>query len=428
MSSYKKSTRVQVFDALYGPISFGEELSALMNAPVVQRMRHIRLSNIDSLAQPGIAGLNRFEHVLGTAYLSTVVGCIGALSNNERIALQAAALMHDWAITAFGHLVEEAFAYVGSMFNHEGKLHELLASPISSDIGGVNRQILCGRESGILDWCTQVFGSDANKYLQLITETIVGRGPIGPTISGEIDLDNIDNLHRIAFHMGLEIDKKAPVRLSKSLLGTTQSGIPIFAPDARDDLLRWVELRRNAYTHLMLAQPDFTTKLMLLYATVHAMRAGEITDRDWNMTDVGFVSRLLQSKVKETAGTAERWMAGEFWEMAPLLWLSGPVPKYSLVASFSEVLTHEINRPVFAYRIKDKRERQLTIEFQGGEVEVFGSSSKRWLLGIGSPMKRPFTKSQLCAVRELATRYFKAEIISDQINGDLGATCQGTLI
>lgn len=428
MSSYKKSTRVQVFDALYGPISFGEELSALMNAPVVQRMRHIRLSNIDSLAQPGIAGLNRFEHVLGTAYLSTVVGCAGALSANERIALQAAALMHDWAITAFGHLVEEAFAYVGSKFNHEGKLHELLASPSSSDIGGVNKQVLCGRETGILDWCTQVFGSEANKYLQLITETIVGQGVIGPMISGDIDLDNIDNLHRIAFHMGLEIDKKAPVRLSKSLLGTTQLGTPIFAPDARGDLLRWVELRRDVYTHLMLAQPDFTTKLMLLYATVHAMRADEFTDRDWNMTDVGFVSRLLQSKVKETADTAERWMAGEFWEMAPLLWLSGPVPEYSLVASFSEVLTQEIKRSVFAYRIKDKRERQLTIEFQGGEVEVFGSSSKRWLLGVGSPAKRPFTKSQLCAIRELATQYFKAEILSDQTNGGLGVTSQGTLI
>lgn len=428
MSSYKKSTRVQILDALYGPISFGEELSALMNAPVVQRMRHIRLSNIDSLAQPGIAGLNRFEHVLGTAYLSTIVGCTGALTTYQRIALQAAALMHDWAITAFGHLVEEAFAYVGSEFNHEGKLHELLSSPISSDIGGVNRQVLCGRETGILDWCTQVFGSEANKYLHLITETIVGRGPIGPMISGEIDLDNIDNLHRIAFHMGLEIDKEAPVRLSRSLLGTSKSGTPIFSPDARDDLLRWVELRRDVYAHLMLAQPDFTTKLMLLYATVHAMRAGEFTDRDWNMTDVSFVSRLLQSKVKETVDTAERWMAGEFWEMPPLLWLSGPVPDYSLVASFSEVLTKEIKRPVFAYRIKDKRERQLTIEFKGGNVEVFGSSSKKWLLGVGSPAKRPFTKSQLSAVRELAAQYFKAEILSDRTDSDLGATCQGTLI
>lgn len=426
MSMHKDARRVQILDALYGPIRFGEELSALMHAPVVQRLRHIRLSNIDSLALPGIAGLTRFEHVLGTAYLSTIVGCLGSLSPNERTALQAAALMHDWAITSFGHLVEEAFAYAGSRFNHEDKLHELISSPISSDIGGANRQVLCGRETGILDWCIQVFGSEANRYLKLITETIAGRGHMGPLIAGDIDLDNIDNLHRIAFHMGVRIDKEAPVRLSRCFLGATESGSPIFAREARDDLLRWVELRRDVYTHLMLAQPDFTTKLMLLYATAQAMRAGEFTDQDWNMTDVDFVSRLLQSKVKETKETANRWMTGEFWEMAPLLWLSGSVPEYSLVSTFSEVLAKEIKRPVFAYRIKDKRERMLTIEFDGGATEVFGSSSKKWLLGVGSPTKRTFTQQQLSAMRELASEYFMAEVIFE--DGDTGTACQGTLI
>jgi uncharacterized protein len=428
MSSHKGARRVQILDALYGPISFGEELSALMRAPVVQRMRHIRLSNIDSLALPGISGLNRFEHVLGTAHLSTIVGCSSSLSPKERIALQAAALMHDWAITAFGHLVEEAFAYVGSTFNHEGKLHELIASPASSDIGGVNRQVLCGRETGILDWCTQVFGSEDEKYLRLITETIAGRGPMGPVIAGEIDLDNIDNLHRIAFHMGLEIDKEAPARLSRFLLGATASGSPIFARDARDDLLRWVALRREVYTHLMLAQPDFTIKLMLLYATVQAMRAEEFTDQDWNMTDVDFVSRLLQSKVKETRETAKRWMAGEFWEMAPLLWLSGPAPDYSRIDAFSEFLAKEIKRPVFAYRIKDKRERQLNVEFDGGEPEVFGANSKKWLLGVGSPAKRAFSKAELSAYRESASTYFKAQVLSESGDGDAETVRQGSLI
>lgn len=428
MSSYKKAKQIDVLDALYGPIRFGEELSALMSAPVVQRLRHIRLSNIDSLALPGIAGLNRFEHVLGTAYLSTIVGCSGTLNSPERVALQAAALMHDWAITAFGHLVEEAFAYGGSQFNHEGKLHELIASPTSSDIGGVNRQVLRGRETGILDWCTQVFGRESDKYLKRITETIAGRGAIGPVISGEIDLDNIDNLHRIAFHMGLRIDREAPVRLSRCLLGTSGSGRPIFAREAKGDLMRWVELRRDVYTHLMLAQPDFAAKLMLLYATVQAMRAGEFTDQDWNMTDFEFVSRLLQSRVKETTETADRWMAGEFWEMAPLLWLRGPVPDYSLVANFSEMLSKEIKRQVFAYRIKDKRERLLEVEFHEGGSAIFGSSSKKWLLGVGSPTKPTFTKSQLIAIRELASSYFKSEVLFEQADGDTGTACQGTLI
>jgi HD superfamily phosphohydrolase len=428
MNLYNNSKRVQVLDALYGPISFSEELSALMRAPVVQRMRHIRLSNIDSLALPGIAGLSRFEHVLGTAHLSSIVGCAGALSSNERIALQAAALMHDWAITAFGHLVEEAFAYAGSGFNHEGKLHDLVASSTLSDIGGANKQVLRGRETGILDWCSQVFGNETDKYLKLITETISGRGVIGPVIAGAIDLDNIDNLHRIAFHMGLEIDKEAPIRLSRSLLGASATGNPIFASEAREDLLHWVKLRRDVYAHLMLAQPDFTTKLMLLYATVQAMRANEFTDQDWSMTDLDFVSRLLQSNVKETRETAERWMAGEFWEMAPLIWLSGTAPEYSQIAAFSDVLAKEIKRPVFAYRIKDKRERLLTIEFAEGDSEVFGHSSKRWLLGIGSPAKRTFTKVQISGIQKLASTYFKAQILLEPAAVEAQTVSQGSLL
>lgn len=428
MSKYSGAKSVQVLDALYGPITFSEEISMLMRAPVVQRMRHIRLSNIDSIAMPGIAGLNRFEHVIGTAHLSTIVGCSGALDQNERLALQAASLMHDWAITAFGHLVEEAFAYSGSTFNHEGKLVDLIASPTTADIGGVNRQVLCGRETGIYDWCTQVFGGEAEKYLKLITEIIVGRGTLGPVVAGEIDLDNIDNLHRIAFHMGLNIDRETPVRLSRGLLGATVSGNPIFSFDARSDLLSWVELRRNVYTHLMLAQPDFTAKLMLLYATIHAMRVGEFTDQDWNMTDAEYVSRLLQSKVKESKETTERWMVGDYWEMVPLLWLEGAVPKYSQIAAFSEALSKEIKRTVFAYRIKDKRERHLHVEFESGVVESFGAKSNKWLLGIGSPAKRAFTKADIFFIRNFSSMYFQAQVIEDPVAGDADVAFQGSLI
>ena len=61
-------------DALYGRMSFPPEIAALILTPVVQRLRHVRLSNIDSLDMPAIANLSRFEHVLGTAHLASRVG------------------------------------------------------------------------------------------------------------------------------------------------------------------------------------------------------------------------------------------------------------------------------------------------------------------------------------------------------------------
>ena len=95
-------------DPIYGSIQISESLSTLVQKPVVQRLRHIRLSNIDSVDIPSIANLSRFEHVLGVAHLAGVLGVRSKLAQEELLVLDASALLHDWAITSFGHLVEEA--------------------------------------------------------------------------------------------------------------------------------------------------------------------------------------------------------------------------------------------------------------------------------------------------------------------------------
>ena len=62
--------RVEVLDPLYGDVRFSEAISELLRTPIVQRLRHVRLSNIDSTAMPGIAGITRYEHSLGVAFLA----------------------------------------------------------------------------------------------------------------------------------------------------------------------------------------------------------------------------------------------------------------------------------------------------------------------------------------------------------------------
>lgn len=48
------------FDALYGEVRMEPAIADLASRPLVQRLRHIRLSNIDSLASPGIAHISRY--------------------------------------------------------------------------------------------------------------------------------------------------------------------------------------------------------------------------------------------------------------------------------------------------------------------------------------------------------------------------------
>jgi hypothetical protein len=108
-------------DPLYGDIQLDPQVASLVATPLMQRLRHIRLSNIDSLNMPGISGINRYEHGLGTMHLAGSTEIAMRLSQDDRLVLLAAALLHDSAIPPFGHLVEEALAVSGHNFDHERK-------------------------------------------------------------------------------------------------------------------------------------------------------------------------------------------------------------------------------------------------------------------------------------------------------------------
>src|ERR1700730_108718 len=256
-------------DPLYGSIGFDESLSDLIRRPVVQRLRHVRLSNIDSIDMPCIANLSRFEHVIGVAHLASEVGFRSSLGHLDDLILRGAATLHDWAITSFGHLVEEALQYVETRFDHEQRLREILTGKSHDEIMGIDLQILEGRQTGIREWARKVAGSDRDNLLLGIMEHIRGAGCMGRVIAGDIDLDNIDNLFRMAFHMGLSFDRATPKRLARAITGVTgDTGEPVFHVTAEPDINAWLQARLNVYENLMLAERDFVGKLMILFATV----------------------------------------------------------------------------------------------------------------------------------------------------------------
>lgn len=61
-----------IWDALYGKIEFSSLVYKCMLTPEVQRLREVRLCNINSLCLTGSSNINRFEHSVGTAYLAAV--------------------------------------------------------------------------------------------------------------------------------------------------------------------------------------------------------------------------------------------------------------------------------------------------------------------------------------------------------------------
>jgi HD superfamily phosphohydrolase len=400
-------------DSLYGVVRLDDEIATLATQPIVQRLRHVRLSNIDSIDLPGISNLSRYEHVLGVAYLASQVGFRSKLSRFDDLVMSASALLHDWAITSFGHLVEEALQYVDTGFDHQERLRQIATGKATEEIFGVERQILLGRGTGLSQWAHAVAGShnESEQLLEAVTQHIRGEGCFGRIICGDIDLDNVDNVFRMAYHLGLEIDKATPIRLARAIVDHDGNGAPIFLRTAESDIQAWRSTRWAVYENLMLAARDFVGKAMMLYATICAFEGGEITIVDWDLTDFSYLHKLLTSGVRETKEAAVRWIAGELWDFIPLQWMEGERPEYVRLRSFSTELSNLLSRTCFAYGIKDKRDRSLTVRFEDGSQQTFGANPRQWILGIGSPERRAFTGAESNATFEFARTYFGTKMV-----------------
>ncbi len=400
---------LQILDPLYGDIEFDDPISDLISQPLMQRLRHVRLSNIDSIQMPGISGVTRFEHALGTAFLAASIPFFAASSQEDRILLQAAALIHDSAITPYGHLVEEALQYVSSKFHHEDKWSLLMAGTGGSlELGGMDLQLYLGHTSGLREWSANIYAGDGPARLKVLLEAIQGRGPFGPYIASSLDLDNIDNVTRMAFHMGLRPDISLPKRLCGKMQGLSSDGALLFDPSAVVDIRSWSALRYSLYDRLMPSPLDFIGKIMLLSATVRAFEQSQLnTTTSWMLTDADFIAVLCQSPDKAIKDTAERWLLGDTWDLAGLIWLEGGTPPLDQVLTFSDHLSDALGRQCFAYRIKDKRDRKLEIHLLRGDSVLIGTDSSKWILGVASPARRPFTQEENRKISEIAQDTFQ---------------------
>ena len=402
-------TGLDIYDPLYGDVSFDQALRGLILTPAVQRLRHVRLSNVDSLALPGFAGSTRYEHALGAATVAAHLGFFGSLLPRERIILQAAALIHDTAITPYGHLVEEAFAYMGRPFDHERKWQQLLNERWSDEPGGAQSQIYLGREAGLRSWGERTFGrGDWRDALGTVIAAVRGEGPYGAAIAGQLDVDNIDNVARAALHIGLRFDTSLPKRLARAIRGIVEERLVVDEEDV-DLVAEWLELRRAVYGKLMLAEMDYVGKAMLLAVATAACEDGVIAEDDWKLTDWEFTGRVLSSNCEKARKPLEQWLLGELWSLSDIVWMRGEVPSLANMYKFSKDISEEVGRCI-AYRIVDKRHRKVELQLTNAEKVVVGEERRRWLFAVAVDVGRVRSGTRKI-ILEAAETVFASEVV-----------------
>lgn len=289
-----------IWDALYGKIEFSPLVYKCMLSPEVQRLREVRLCNINSLCITGSSNTNRFEHSVGTAYLATIniesdLQKHLKLGKKEKETFVIAALLHDVANGPFGH----SYEYI---MEKKGFIPEQGLGDVFTDVVSVGK----GAHKNTSPFETIYFGklraltsilNTAQK--EEISQIIAGHHSLSKLISASIDIDNIDNVFRMAYHMGLKFRKEAPEKLAESMF--IENDRVLFLQSAKTYLEEWYSVREKVYKFLLLNPQEFAGKYMLTEAMdilFECISQGKAEGRDikWNYTDYQLMEELDQLK------------------------------------------------------------------------------------------------------------------------------------
>jgi HD superfamily phosphohydrolase len=185
-------------DPVHGYVEVEDFALALLDSPVLQRLRYIKQLGFSYLVYPG-ANHTRFEHSLGTMFLADVASRRFALSDHERTLVVAAALLHDIGHGPFSHASEpfiEKFLH-RTHDDIELIVEEQLGNPLSE--WGIDPYELCA--------------------------VVKGNHPLSGIIHGDLDVDRMDYLLRDAYYTGAPYGSVDAQRLIRHLIRTSEGTV-----------------------------------------------------------------------------------------------------------------------------------------------------------------------------------------------------------
>lgn len=105
-------------DPVHGYIEVTPPVLEVLDSPSLQRLRYVRQLGFSYLVYPG-SNHTRFEHSLGTMYLSDIMARQLMLTDEERELVTTAALIHDIGHGPFSHAVEPVMEEICGRTHHD---------------------------------------------------------------------------------------------------------------------------------------------------------------------------------------------------------------------------------------------------------------------------------------------------------------------
>ena len=261
---------MRVFDPLYGHFETPMVIDQLLLSPEVRRLSQIRLLNTFSPSLATLGEIRRYSHTLGVLHLcgKTV---LRQYSDRERLAFMAAVLLHDVGTPPFGHLFEYHLRERWR-WHHEDVPDLILTGQHAPE----------NRAHQPFGGCLLDFREVMEKHgidVNLVREVLKVRHPMSALLFGSIDLDNLDNVMRMAWALGMEVHPHLAVNLA-SALDVDEHGQLLLHHKMLPQVAEWARARRSVYEVLVFDPYTVAAQAVLSQAIGLALHE-DVLDQDW---------------------------------------------------------------------------------------------------------------------------------------------------
>ncbi len=394
-----------VIDPVWGISTFDTWTTELLSSPEIQRLKHVRLLNSAPETLASLGDVRRYTHTLGVVSLAIRICSSDSFvgSKSDARTLIAAAALHDVCTPPFGHTLEYLFNRL-SGWHHEEFVLSVLNGTYRPE--GKYAQVFHGHRLSLKELLRKGGVSEI-----AVAETIGGGGRFGSLIAGGLDLDNIDNIFRMAHHLALSKDVRAAYELVDCIDLTTN---PIsWTNTVLETVDVWTSLRKRVYEVLAFDVANLTYQAMLTDVLEIAIREEILGIEHWSWTDEMLLSRL--EKYPPTADLTQRLLSGPPYQPIFIGWYqsAGDTGRY-MTDEFRVTLANRLEKelsvavtPFFFYD-RGMFEKQLTLkvsESMGSndtKIKILGKASSSIIACVfAQKPSYKLTSADVVCVREV---------------------------
>lgn len=374
---------MEFHDVLHGEIKFPDGdrftdlLRDLINSPEVNRLRNMRQMNFDVPLIQELGRSRRLPHSIGVAHIAMMLGRRAALNEADQKTFLTAAILHDAAIPPYGHLVESELKSVNAEFKHEQRIKDLIKGKAAID--NAFQKIVPGRSLQLQEIFSRHGVSD-DRVIELICPSTGRQTPI----SAEIDIDNIDNVHRMAAMLGWE---SARSNLNSILEGLSLNGLGAmsFSESTIPALEKWLSFRERIYTLIIANRECIPYNALQADLVRLAVKNSIIGPNDWYQIEPLFEDALRHHS--STSKLATQLISGTDYQLVDYIWIKGfTTVRKTSNAEIEGFLIANLSPPqgygYFVWNEKGLVSRRVNLDIKGRGRVTIGKDSTSCMIAL----------------------------------------------